>query len=373
MSKNKKREIKRIVITGGHAGSTAYATIEQLRQSYNYAWAIYFIGSKSAIEGRKVQTLENTIFPKIGVKNYPITTGRIQRKFTIWTIPSLLKIPIGFINAYIILARIKPDITLSFGGFAAFPVVVSSYLLKIPVVVHEQTTCVGRANKYSAFFAKKIALSRKESLSYFPSAKCVVTGNPISKEISSLSPKKDIGVPPVVFVTGGSRGSSILNRTVAESLREILGKYNLIHQTGFLDYGWVSKERDKLPMKQKNNYKIYSVIEPWKWPNYISSSDLVISRAGANIVSELIAVKKLAILIPIPFSYENEQMKNAQYAKSLGVAEIIEQESLTSEGLTRLIDKIMANWEKKVKNIKNPQIDDKDASKKLVNLIESLL
>jgi UDP-N-acetylglucosamine--N-acetylmuramyl-(pentapeptide) pyrophosphoryl-undecaprenol N-acetylglucosamine transferase len=373
MSKNKKRKIKRLVITGGHAGSTAYATIEQLRRANKYAWDIYFIGSKSAIEGRKVETLEKRVFPKIGVKYYPITSGRIQRKFTIWTIPSLIKIPIGFINALILLSRIKPDVTLSFGGFAAFPVVVSSYLLKIPVVIHEQTACVGRANKYSAFFAKKIALSRKESLAYFPGNKCIVTGNPISEEISSLSPKKNIGVPPVVFVTGGSRGSSILNKTVVASLREILGKYMLVHQTGTLEYAWVSKERSKLATKLKDNYKVYSVIEPWKWPNYISNADLVISRAGANVVSELVAIQKLAILIPIPFSYENEQMKNAEYAKRLGIAEIIEQENLTSEGLTKAVDMIFVNWEKRVKSIKNPQIDDKDASKKLVDLIESLL
>jgi UDP-N-acetylglucosamine--N-acetylmuramyl-(pentapeptide) pyrophosphoryl-undecaprenol N-acetylglucosamine transferase len=373
MLKNKKRKIKKIVITGGHAGSTAYATIEQLRQSHKYLWDIYFIGSKSAIEGKKVETLENSIFPKIGVKNYPITSGRLQRKFTFWTIPALVKIPIGFINAFTLLVRIRPDVTLSFGGFTAFPTVVSSYFLKIPVIIHEQTSCVGRANKYSAFFAKKIALSRVESLAYFRSNKCVVTGNPISKDISSLLPKNKISDTPVIFITGGSRGSSILNRTVIASMTQILDRYKIVHQTGSLEYKLVENERKKLPARYRRNYHIYPVIDPRRWPKYISTSDLVVSRAGANIVSELIAIKKLAILIPIPFSYEDEQMKNARYAKGLGLAEIIEQKMLNSDSLTKTIDKIIASWGERVKNIKNPPIDDKDASKKLVNLIESIL
>jgi UDP-N-acetylglucosamine--N-acetylmuramyl-(pentapeptide) pyrophosphoryl-undecaprenol N-acetylglucosamine transferase len=369
VSKSKPIKTKKIVITGGHAGSTSYATIEELRKNHQLNWDIYFIGSKNAMEGRSVKTLESEVFPKIGVKYYPITTGRLQRNFTLFTLPSLIKIPIGFLNAFFLIAKIKPDITLSFGGFAAFPVVVLSYILGIPVIIHEQTVEVGRTNKYSKFFAKKIAVSRPESLKYFPKEKIVVTGNPISKEIENVLPKKKIGNPVTIFITGGSRGSTTLNYIVIQNLDYLLGNFKVIHQTGTLDFERIKNIRNSLPDKLKRNYEIFGVIQPWDWYKFIEKADLIISRSGANIVSEIVATKRPSILIPIPFSYKNEQLNNARYAKNLGIAEIIEQKNLNSGNLMGTINKIANNWKSMINDMKDPMINDRYASEKLVNLI----
>ena len=373
MSKSKIIKTKKIVITGGHAGSTSYAIIEELRNNPEMIWDIYFVGARNAMEGKSVKTLESEVFPKIGVKYLPIITGRIQRKFTPWTLFSLIKIPIGFLYALYLLAKIKPDVTLSFGGFAAFPVVVASYLYGIPVIIHEQTVEVGRTNKYSGYFAKKIAVSRSGSLKYFPREKCVVTGNPISKEIEKVLPKKVRGNPAVIFITGGSRGSTTINNIVIQNIDYLLGNYQVIHQTGSLDFERIKTKRDSLTAKLKKNYEIFGVIESWNWYKFIEKADLIISRSGANIVSEIIVTKRPSIFIPIPFSYKNEQFKNALYAKNLGIAELIEQKDLNDNTLINAITKIFKNWESMVNNMKDPVVNDRYAGKNLVNLILEML
>src|SRR6185369_7004805 len=109
-----------ILLTGGHAGATAYAVTEEII-SKKLNWKLYFIGSTTAIEGKKIATYEEKVLPTLGVKYISITAGRVQRKFTFWTIPSLIKIPVGFIGAFYQLIKINPDIVLSFGGFVGFP------------------------------------------------------------------------------------------------------------------------------------------------------------------------------------------------------------------------------------------------------------
>ena len=158
----------KILLTGGHAATTAIATVEEILKRKRHVWDIYWVGSGKAIEGSKIPTLESISLPKLGVKVRSIITGRLQRKFTIWTIPSLIKMPIGFIHAFLIINKIKPNIVISFGGYAALPIVVIGKVMKIPIVLHEQTMTVGKANKISAFFADRIALARGESMNYLP-------------------------------------------------------------------------------------------------------------------------------------------------------------------------------------------------------------
>jgi len=199
------QKIKNVVVfTGGHAGSTAYATIENLLQRSQVE--VHFIGGKTSVEGKKSRTLAQIGLSDLGVKVHNITTGRLQMKLTLWTIPSILKIPLGFLSALILLQKLKPKLVVSFGGYAAFPVVVASWLLKIPVIIHEQTSVAGRANRICSFFAKKIALARSSSLKYFQKSKCVVVGNPIPSNVVAATKIKKINNPPHLLVTGGLAG-----------------------------------------------------------------------------------------------------------------------------------------------------------------------
>lgn len=363
---------KRVVLTGGHAATTAIATIEEIIRRQD-KWDLYWIGAKYAVEGKKTPTLESTALPKRGVNFQPIITGRLQRKFTFWTIPSLLKIPLGFFHAFFVLLKIRPQLILSFGGFAAFPVVVASWILRIPVVIHEQTIEVGRANKYSSFFAKKIAISREKSKKYFPEGKVVVTGNPIMTQIAEISPKKKMSEPPTILVMGGSRGSLFINNLIAELLPELLKDNYLIHLTGKIGYEMFSKLKETLPEEISEKYEVYDSVDPMQIDGVYKRADLIVSRAGANTVSEVMAVKIPAIFIPIPFSYQDEQTKNAEYAKEYGIGVTLKQKTLTKEKLLIKINEVFKNWEKMVKKVAKKDSPDKKASQKLVDVLEEVI
>jgi UDP-N-acetylglucosamine--N-acetylmuramyl-(pentapeptide) pyrophosphoryl-undecaprenol N-acetylglucosamine transferase len=373
MRANKKQDNgkDKIVLTGGHAATTALATVEELIR--RGSWDIYWIGAKTAIEGKDVPTLESEIFPKVGIRSYKIVSGRIQRKLTFWTLPSLVKIPFGFVHAIFLLLKIRPKIILSFGGFASFPVVVVGFCLRIPIVIHEQTSAAGRANKLSAQFANKIALARESSKKHFPSSKCKVVGNPLLTQIAEIESKDEIGKPPTIFITGGSRGSQTINTFVLNALEELLKNYIVIHQAGYLDYKKIKKLKDSLPNDLKEKYEIYSVLDPMDIDGVYRRADIVVARAGANTVSEIIATKRPSVLIPIPWSYENEQRKNAEFAEKFGLVKILDQETLSGSILYDAIKEIEGNWEDIIKGAKGKKSPDINASKKLANLLEGLV
>ena len=371
VNKKQDKEKDKIVLTGGHAATTALATVEELIR--RGGWDIYWIGAKTAIEGKDIPTLESEIFPKIGIRSYKIISGRIQRKLTFWTLPSLIKIPFGFIHAIFLLLKIRPKIILSFGGFASFPVVVIGFCLRIPIVVHEQTSAAGRANKLSARFAKRIVLARESSKNYFPSNKCKVVGNPLLTQIAEIEPKDKIGKPPTLFVTGGSRGSQTINTFVLKALDKLLKKYIVIHQTGFLDYKKINKLRKSLPKDLKERYEVYPVLDPMDIDGVYKRADIIVARAGANTVSEIIATKRPSVLIPIPWAYGNEQVKNAEFAEKFGLVTILNQETLSESVLFDAVKGIENNWKNIIKDVKGKKSPDIGASKKLVNLLEGLV
>jgi UDP-N-acetylglucosamine--N-acetylmuramyl-(pentapeptide) pyrophosphoryl-undecaprenol N-acetylglucosamine transferase len=368
----KKSEKIKIVFTGGHAATTAISVVEEILRR-KLGWKVYWIGAKSSVEGQAVSTLESEVFPALGVTLHSIKAGRLQRKFSLWTIPSLLKIPLGFFQAFTLLFRIKPKLVLSFGAYTAFPVVVSAYILRIPVVVHEQTVAAGRANRASGVFARKVALARKESQRYFPRGKCVVVGNPILSEIAKIKPKRNMGSSPTVFITCGSRGSQRINEAVDGILERLLSSYRIIHQTGPIDYPNFLKRKKSLSGELSKNYVVESRIDPLKIATIYAQADMVIARAGANTVSEIVATGRPSVLIPIPWSYLNEQAKNAQAAQELGIAKIVTQDSLSPASLLEAIEEVRQDWESMVKNSLKKESPDTHASARLVELLEAVL
>ncbi|KKQ43288.1 MAG: hypothetical protein US60_C0004G0008 [Microgenomates group bacterium GW2011_GWC1_37_8] len=368
----RKKSSKKIVLTGGHASSTAFVVIEEIRRQKK-DWDIYWIGFKSSVEGKRVPTLSSLYFPKFGIKVYGIITGRIQRKLTIWTIPSLFKIPIGFIHALLLLIQIRPDLILSFGGFSAYPVVVVGFLLRIPVIIHEQTTVAGRANMYSSFFAKKIAISRESSRAFFPKEKVIFTGSPIPQDLLISNTQVLTEKYPTIFITGGQSGSIAINAAVGDVLDEILKNYRVIHLTGIQEEKKFIVRRARLKKDEKERYRVYGIVDLKKFNELFNRSWLVVTRAGANTVSKIIASNKPTIFIPLPISYLDEQFKNALYAKKYVISEIIDQKQLTGKILYAKIVKIRGYFRDKTLKIKYKKSPDVNASKKLVGLIEKFI
>ncbi|MBL7159176.1 UDP-N-acetylglucosamine--N-acetylmuramyl-(pentapeptide) pyrophosphoryl-undecaprenol N-acetylglucosamine transferase [Candidatus Microgenomates bacterium] len=393
---------KKILIIGGHF-SPALAVIEELEKRNR--WEIFFVGRKYPLEGDKVLSLEYRIIKKRQLPFFDLKTGRFQRKFTRYTIFSLFKIPLGLIQSFLVIKKTSPDIILSFGGYIAFPVVIVGWLLRIPIITHEQTMTSGLANKIIAFFAKKICLSWPETVKNFPKEKIVLTGNPVRREIfnNQLSEGKlpltknlrfftsevarrdssDGGSFkkcksfPLIYITGGSLGAHSINEVVLDILPRLLEKYRVIHQCGdskvYRDYKLLEARGSRLETRLRKRYYLTKFVELEDIGWVLNNADLVISRAGANTMTELLALGKPAILIPLPWAGAGEQEKNAQILKNLGSAKILPQEKLTGQVLYQYIESLIQNIDEYKKNAeKGKKLVDLNAAEKIVDILEKI-
>ncbi len=340
----------RILLTGTHF-TPAVAVIEALRD-YDPKIELFYVGRKTTREGDKSPSAESHIIPEMGVKFIPLTTGRVQRTFTRYTIPSLFKIPWGIIQGFWIVLTKKPDVVVSFGGYVGFPLVFSAWLLSIPVIIHEQTLIAGMANKVSSWFATKVAVSFPGNHE-FNKGKVVFTGNPMRKELLR-KPKSNASLlrffraakqshKKVIFITGGNQGSHIINKVVGENLEDFLSKYFIIHQTGdsfYHDDEVLEKKRRSLS-KYSGHYLVSKFIRE-EMGFVLRNVDLVISRAGINTLTELAYLKKRAVVIPIPYIYKDEQNVNAHFFAEHGLVEVLPQSELSGESLVQSISKAFA-------------------------------
>jgi UDP-N-acetylglucosamine--N-acetylmuramyl-(pentapeptide) pyrophosphoryl-undecaprenol N-acetylglucosamine transferase len=326
----------RIVITGGHL-TPALALIEEIKKDKTN-WEIHYLGRKYAFEKQKSESFEYRLLNKReDIIFHPLLTGRLQRKFKLETIISLLKIPIGFCQSLLYLLKIKPDKVVSFGGYLSVPVIINSWLLGIPSFTHEQTSTLGLANKINSFFVKKFAVSFPWVKHLVPKNKAVLTGNLISQNIYNSQPPEESQLSkivssadkPILLITGGKTGSRTINQTVKQALPLLTKDFFVIHQIGL--------DRTMKP-KRVENYWATRFIDHEYIGWLLKRTDLVISRSGANIVCELASLKQPAVLIPIPWTSQNEQYKNAKFLEQTGLAEILNQQDLTPQSLIKTIN-----------------------------------
>jgi UDP-N-acetylglucosamine--N-acetylmuramyl-(pentapeptide) pyrophosphoryl-undecaprenol N-acetylglucosamine transferase len=366
---------KKILLTGGHAGTTAIAVVEELirRKDRGFFGKIIWVGPKSAFEGKKVQSIESDVFPRLQIESFHINAGKLQTKFTRHTVSSIFKIPYGFLQSLLLILKIRPDLILSFGGFVALPLVLIGKAFRIPVVIHEQTAVAGRANLLPAKIADRILLSREQSRIYFPKQKSIVIGNPLMTQINEVPAPTKIGNPPTILVTGGSRGSKVINDNILVILHKLLKDFRLIHLVGEYDYNKFQNIFENLPEIEKKNYFMYSKVDPLQVDNLYRQSDIVIARSGANTVSEVIATKRPSIFIPLSFSYLDEQTKNAEFACRLGLARIIKENQLNPDILYAEIFILINDWSNVVQRTKAVFSPDVGASSRLVDILEGVL
>ncbi|MBI2196542.1 UDP-N-acetylglucosamine--N-acetylmuramyl-(pentapeptide) pyrophosphoryl-undecaprenol N-acetylglucosamine transferase [Candidatus Daviesbacteria bacterium] len=345
----------KIMVTGAHF-TPAVATIEELKKIGGSE--VVYVGRSTTLEGDRTLSVESKVLPSLGVKFIPIIAGRLQRSLTIFTVFSLLKIPIGFLQALFIVLLERPDVILSFGGYVAVPIVIAGWFFSVPVIIHEQGLVVGLANRISSVFADKIAVSFKNS--DFKGDGVILTGNPIRSEI--LEKRKGVklkhpegvgpGKLPVVLIMGGNQGSHVINLAVEQCLEKLLKVAEVVHQTGDSKY----KDYERLEELGRLGVlgKRYGV-KKWIGENYgdaLQEADLVVSRAGINTLTELALLGKPALLVPISNS---EQNKNARYFESLGLAKILPQSKLSAEALFENIVVMLKNLDKLKQNAKEAE------------------
>ncbi len=320
----------RVVITGGHF-SPAYSVIKKLDVSDE----VLVIGRKYAFEGDTNETYEYQICKKERITFKEIKAGRLQRKLTAHSIPSALKFPKGIYDALKMLKDFDPDVVVTFGGYVGLPVALAASILKIPVVLHEQTQNAGLSSKLIAKVASVVCVSFESSIKHFKEKNVVLTGNPIREDILSFVKKDISSFRPIVYITGGSTGSHAVNTVVYEILPELLKDYIVVHQTGNSketgDFERFEKFHDLLSNESRKNYILSEFFTPHEVATYMSKAVLVVSRSGINTILELMALGVPSLLVPLPFGQFNEQLENAKLFQNTGLGEYILQKDLTPE------------------------------------------
>lgn len=365
----------KIIITGGHL-SPALAVIGKLREIQGID--IVYVGRISSIEGSREPSQEYSQITAQKIRFIPITAGRLQRSFTRFTLPSLVKIPLGFVQALKIIFRQQPNCILSFGGYVALPICFAAWLLGIPIFTHEQTITRGLANRIIEKFAKKIFISWSDSEALYPKSKAVYTGNPLRNEIFRISDenipkriKEEKGLP-LLYITGGSQGSESINNLVSEILVELLNHYRVIHQFGQskISQEKINRKLTSLNQEQKKRYFATPFVDVKSIGWVLKNADLVLGRSGANTVSELLFRKKRCLLIPLPWAAEEEQEKNAKILVRAGLGKILYQSTLTPKLLLKEIYSAMVKC--KQFPVKELQGEGKNtAVEKIVSIILS--
>lgn len=340
----------KVLITGAHF-TPAQAVIEQLQTIKGIE--IVYVGRKTTMEGDSTPSAESQLLPKLGVKFVPIVAGRLRRFVSLGTIISLLKIPVGFIQAFWVVLTEEPDVVVSFGGYVAVPVVVSAWFLNVPIIIHEQTLVSGLANTISSFFADKIAVAFDKDYS-FPKRKVFLTGNPIRNSILNPSGKvsaktrqllklKTRQKLPLLVITGGNQGSHFFNQLLLDNLDYLVGRYLIVHQSGdskFKDFEKLSERRNSL--KHPERYFLYKFIDGEDLGAIFQAAELVISRAGANTLLELAYLGTPTLIVPIPYLHNNEQEINAKFFAGAGLGEVIYQSELTGPRLLGEIERMVS-------------------------------
>ncbi|MBI4226227.1 UDP-N-acetylglucosamine--N-acetylmuramyl-(pentapeptide) pyrophosphoryl-undecaprenol N-acetylglucosamine transferase [Candidatus Roizmanbacteria bacterium] len=363
----------KILITGGHF-APALAVIDEIADKVS----VVFVGRKYSLDQEKTFSLEYQEITKRHIPFYNLQTGRLTRLLILRSILNAIKIPLGLYQAISVLTKVKPDLILSFGGYIGFPICFIGFILKIPIFIHEQTIKPGLTNRLIGHLAKKIFISFAEAKECFPPEKVVLSGNPVRKTVLSIHKKPfDLKTPlsgvkkhkPVIYFTGGSLGSHSVNVKIEKILSSLLKKYAVIQQTGsvkeYNDYQRLKDKRNKLANDLKANYYIRDHFFADELGYIYSESDLVVGRSGANTVFELIAWKKPAVFIPLPWSANQEQLKQAMLLQKAGVGEIFQQ-SQNFNQLLQLIEKVITNLEYYKNNFKNVELLYKENAAKII-------
>jgi UDP-N-acetylglucosamine--N-acetylmuramyl-(pentapeptide) pyrophosphoryl-undecaprenol N-acetylglucosamine transferase len=354
-----------LIFTGGHHTS-ALVVAEMLRRK---GWNIIWIGHKYSMWGDTSPSAEYREVTKSGIEFIELKAGKMHNTFQP---KKLFQVPLGFFRSFGILRRLKHlyghDLRgiVTFGGYLGVPVVFCGWLLGIPTVSHEQTTVAGWANKLISVFARKIALSWPSSSKLYPRTKTELTGLPLRSEIL-----EELRHNPVrerkVYITGGKQGSHVINQTIFHVLDELLEQYYVIHQTGsssvHSDYDQALKIKANLTPVRRKKYEVFEYLDAKNASHQICTSSVVIGRSGAHITYELAVTKTKSVLIPIPWSSHDEQLKNAQVLSTAGLAVVLPESELGGRELLDAIDQVQSL---DTKDIKLPL----DAGEKMVHLIE---
>ena len=327
--------MKKIVLTGGGTAGHVTPNIAMFPALKAAGYEILYVGSKKGMEKQMIE--------KEGIPYKGISSGKLRRYFDLKNFIDPFKVVHGYFEAKRFLRRERPDVIFSKGGFVSVPVVLAAKSLKIPAIIHESDMTPGLANRIAAKGASYFCCNFPETLEHLPADKSIVTGTPIRQEL--LSGSREAGLrftgldsnKPNLLIIGGSLGSKFVNDNVRASLDNLLKDFNVIHLCG---KGHLDSSLDN-----KEGYRQYEFISD-ELKDLFAMADIVISRAGANAICELVALKKPNILIPLGLeSSRGDQILNAKSFEKQGFSYVIDEHDITPEVLTNAVLDVYSNRE----------------------------
>lgn len=333
----------KIIMTGGGSAGHVTPNLALIPKLKENNFEIKYIGGKDGIE--------KNIISNEGIEYYSISTGKLRRYFDIKNFSDPFKVVAGVFQCINIMRKERPNIVFSKGGFVSVPVVISAYLNRIPVISHESDMTPGLANKLSTPYSNKLCVTFPESLKHIKGNKGIVTGTPIRSELFKGSRNQCLkitgfkGMKPILFIIGGSLGSQIINSNIRNNLEELLKSFDVIHLCG--------KGNIESSLNNKVGYKQYEYVNE-ELPHFMVGSDVVISRAGANSIFEILALKKPNILIPLSKkASRGDQVLNAESFEKRGYSMVIQEEMLKDGFLLESIKKVYKDRDKYIKAMEN--------------------
>jgi len=347
-----------IFLTGGGSAGHVTPNLALIPELKARGWEVAYIGTHNGIERKLIDGL---------IPYYPISAGKLRRYFDWRNFTDPFRVLKGVVDSLRILRRHRPDIIFSKGGFVSLPVAVAARCLGIPVVLHESDLTPGLANRLALPFATHICVTFPETMDHVPKAKASITGNPIRRSLldgDAAKARKLWGFDrgkPVILVIGGSLGAARINQTIRECLPQLLARYQVAHICG---------KGNTLPELTAQGYYQFEYVDQ-ELPHLFAAADLVISRAGANALFELLALKKPHLLIPLSQSASRgDQVLNAESFARQGFSMVLEEEQLTGESLIRAVEVLWQNREQYRQAMSKTKLAD--AVAEVVKVIESI-
>lgn len=351
--------MKKIILTGGGTAGHVTPNIALIPKLKEKGYEIEYIGSYDGIE--------KSLIADCNIPYHGISTGKLRRYFDLKNFTDPFRVLKGFSEAKKLIKGIRPDVVFSKGGFVSVPVVIAAKRCKVPVIIHESDMTPGLANKISFSSANKICCNFPETVTMLPKDKAVLTGSPIREELFTGDKEKarqTLGFDnkPVIMVMGGSLGAVKVNDAVRKILNELLKDFNVIHLCG--------KGKTDESLKDIQGYKQFEYIKE-ELKDMFALCDILVSRAGANAICEILALCKPNILIPLSAkSSRGDQILNARSFEKQGYSVVIEEDEVTDEILLNKIKELYNNRETYIKAMNSAK--EKDAIGTIIGLIDGL-
>lgn len=353
--------MKHIVLTGGGTAGHVTPNIAMLPALKEAGFQISYIGSYEGIERKLIE--------EMGIPYYGISSGKLRRYFDVKNFSDPFRVVKGFGEAKSLLKKLKPDVVFSKGGFVSVPVVLAAHRCKIPALIHESDMTPGLANKICIPSATKVCCNFPETVNSLPKDKAVLTGTPIREELregDKEAGRRFCGLSadkPVLMVIGGSLGASSVNTHIREILPELLRDIQVVHLCG----------KGKLDESLSNTpgYVQFEYIKK-ELADLFALADIVVSRAGANAICELLDLNKPNLLIPLSAkASRGDQILNARSFERQGFSMVLEEEDITNERLLKDLKTLYANRETYIKAME--ESNSADSIHHILSLIEECI